>query len=104
MADLTIKQNDKGYTINFTWLKADGAAKDLSGCSVHFKAWQKGYPAVLLADIACMVTNAAGGLANCVVPAATFTKAELLDFELEALSTGQIDWSETYTLAVQESG
>ena len=105
MADLTLKQNDKGYAVNFTWQNADGTAKDLSGGTVSLKAWVRHYPETLTASIVCSVANAGAGLAVCVIPAGTFAASGLLDFELELVEgTTVTDSSDTYTLAVQESG
>jgi len=104
MADLILKQNDKGFAISFTWQNADGTAKDLSGGTVKLKAWQPGNQATPVASIACTVTNALGGLVSCIIPAATFTAPQVLEFELEeSIGTTVVDSSNTYILAVQES-
>jgi hypothetical protein len=107
MADLIIKQNDKGYVLSLTWLNADGTAKDLSGGgTVNLKAWKKGLPGTLIANIACSITSpATAGHLTCTISALTFTSNQLLEMELEQSIGGTVvDSSNTYQLLVEESG
>lgn len=65
MADIKLNKNDKGFDLNFTVLKSDGAAYNLTDHTVKFHVSDKKYVTKINGD--CVITDAANGLCKYTV-------------------------------------
>ena len=115
MADLILKQKDKGKVITFTCVEpvyVDGVwdgktttPKDLSGLTITAKWWIQGNPATPVVTAVCTaVGDPTLGVCQAMLTGTDFTAAEFLMMELEyTLGSTIVDSSQTYTTQVLES-
>ena len=103
MADLIIPKSDKGFSLSFTVQDSAGAAYNLTGYTVTFKAWAAGSPGNPVVSAACVVDVAASGTCHYVILATDFIVAAEYLWEIELTKTGYIESTRHYTLRVEES-
>ena len=104
MPRLFVKEDDKGYVIQFTITDADENAYDISGYTVTFKLWAPGVPATLALEGACSVTGATSGQCTFTVAADSFPTPGVYEGELELTQSGVIESTESFPVLVAESG
>jgi len=102
MADLTIKQGNYGYYLNFTITDSDDVAYTLTDYTLVLKMWKKNTTGLII-NSACEIVVAASGTCKYPVVSGDFREAGLFDAEIELTKASEREATETFEIEVKES-
>lgn len=103
MDNITVKQGDYGYALNFTVNDADGAAFSLTGYTVILKVWSPVTPQVPILEADCDNLVEASGTCEYMVADGDFDTPGTYQYELELTSDTSVESTDTGTLTVKSS-
>lgn len=96
-----VKRLNRGFNQPFTIKENDGVtAKNVSGYTVVVKAWEKGATTTIVSG-SCVIASATTGYVYYTLVSGIFTKPGKYLFELELLSSGNVELRDTYTYSLR---
>ncbi len=97
----TVKKFNRGFNQPFTIKENDGVtAKNVSGYTINVRAWEKGATTSLISGV-CVIASATTGYVYHTLLSGVFVKPGKYLFELELLSSGNVELRDTYTYSLR---
>lgn len=96
-----VKKFNRGFNQPFIIKENDGVtAKNVSGYTIYVKAWEKGVTTTIVSGT-CTIASATTGYVYYTLVSGIFVKPGKFLFELELISSGNVELRDTYTYSLR---